>query len=198
MEGGATDGKFLVRPRGSSEYVLSVVFKGKPTHHLVKRDGGELMLNGGKFGGHTEIESLIGALDRVQQGWPVALVGGGGGGGGGSGSGRKLSRSASASSGGSTKKEWLHGAMGKEEAGKLLMDTHSDDGCFFVRKRGAEHPNDYVMCVIFKGKPTHHLISRDGAGSPFTINGKDTGATNLGGLVKKLRSRQPFWCGAHP
>jgi hypothetical protein len=31
-----------------------------------------------------------------------------------------------------------------------------------------DNPNDYVICVVYKGKPTHHLV----AGTPgnFTVN----------------------------
>lgn len=39
---GLSEGTFLVRPRGNEfpgEYVLSVVYKGKATHHLVKQSG---------------------------------------------------------------------------------------------------------------------------------------------------------------
>ena len=54
--------------------MLSVVFKGKPTHHLVStNEEGQLQVNKKTFGGHTSIESLVTALGTKQPGWPVAL-----------------------------------------------------------------------------------------------------------------------------
>ena len=49
-DGGAeTSGKYLVRSKGSStdEFILSVIYKGQPTHHTCTReaDGAEFAVN---------------------------------------------------------------------------------------------------------------------------------------------------------
>ena len=53
------------------------------------------------------------------------------------------------------------------------------DGKFFVRKRGPTTPNEYVLTVVYKGRPTHHLMKQSAAGQPFTINGKPLESTTL-------------------
>jgi len=78
---GTADGTFLVRRRPAKgggvvedEFVLTVVFKGKPTHHGIKRDEtGAMCVNGKPHGAKTSVEDLIGFLDRKRKGWPVAL-----------------------------------------------------------------------------------------------------------------------------
>eukprot|EP00038_Savillea_parva_P028596 m.65998 g.65998 ORF g.65998 m.65998 type:complete len:604 (-) comp8329_c0_seq1:177-1988(-) len=78
---GTEDGTFLVRQRlkkggvtADGEYILSVVFKGKPTHHAIKaNDDGILCINGKPHGKTNDIEKLVGFLDRKRPGWPVAL-----------------------------------------------------------------------------------------------------------------------------
>eukprot|EP00041_Stephanoeca_diplocostata_P004640 m.48360 g.48360 ORF g.48360 m.48360 type:complete len:296 (+) comp15259_c0_seq3:355-1242(+) len=80
MVGGAyTDGNFLVRPRPQKDgdYIISVVFKGKPTHHLAtpggSGSGGELIVNKTTFGEST-IEGLVQKLAKKQPGWPAPLT----------------------------------------------------------------------------------------------------------------------------
>ena len=73
---GLDDGRYFAWPRNGhkGQYVLSFVFKGKPTHHLVSpNEDGQLQVNKRTFGGHTSIESLVKVLGKRQQGWPVAL-----------------------------------------------------------------------------------------------------------------------------
>lgn len=43
----ATDGDYIVRLReaGSAEYILVLIFKSKPTHHLMKLEGGSWTIN---------------------------------------------------------------------------------------------------------------------------------------------------------
>lgn len=71
------DGGFLVRdrPKYPGEYILSVNYKGKPTHHLVsKNDEGTLIVNKKSFSGHKDIKDLVKELSTKQAGWPVALT----------------------------------------------------------------------------------------------------------------------------
>lgn len=59
---------------------------------------------------------------------------------------------------------------------RLLCDKNNTDGTFLVYARGtaADH---YVLSVIYRSKPTHHLLEmRDGT---LTVNGSETPATNL-------------------
>lgn len=75
-DGTYVDGAFAVRdrPNQPDEYVLSVNFKGKPTHHLVsKNEDGNFVVNKKTYGGHTTIENLVNALSVKQAGWPVLL-----------------------------------------------------------------------------------------------------------------------------
>ena len=76
--GGLNDGNYVVRSRAGkpNEYVLCVVYKGKPTHHLIApNDSQQLCVNKKPYGGHSSIESLIGKLQTKTDGWPVPLSG---------------------------------------------------------------------------------------------------------------------------
>jgi outer membrane murein-binding lipoprotein Lpp len=80
MRGGPSNGRFLLRTRpgkdGESEYILGVVFRDRPTHHLVSLgDDGKLMVNKRKYGNHTEIPKLLTYLSGpMVSGWPVQLT----------------------------------------------------------------------------------------------------------------------------
>ena len=58
--------------------------------------------------------------------------------------------------------EWLCGDISREAAEELVVSGGATDGDFLVRTRKTK--GQYVLCVVFKGKPTHHLIgtSEDG------------------------------------
>ena len=57
---GATDGDFMVKRRTQpNEFILVVIFKGKPTHHLLKKDGPSYKVNGKtSTGGATTIKDV--------------------------------------------------------------------------------------------------------------------------------------------
>jgi hypothetical protein len=85
---------------------------------------------------------------------------------------------------------WYHPAMDRVLAEKTAGST---EGAFFMRPRGADAPGEHLLTVVYKGKPTHHLVKADASGI-FTINGKDAGgARSIPGLVKRLRKTHPFW-----
>ena len=68
------------------------------------------------------------------------------------------------------------------------------DGTFLVRKR-AENPGDYVLVVVYKKKPTHHLMTK--ANGVYTVNKKDygAGATTVSVLVDHLsKPGVQGWC----
>merc|ERR1712146_508892 len=70
-------GKFLVRNKGTStdDYILSVVYKGAPTHHALVRpsEGAEFTLNKQPTG-ETTIEGVIDAYRSKRPKWPVPLT----------------------------------------------------------------------------------------------------------------------------
>lgn len=73
---GMDNGRFLVRRHRTKagSYVLAVVYKGKPTHHLIATNAaGKMEINKKNFGNATRLEDLIKFLERKQPGWPVAL-----------------------------------------------------------------------------------------------------------------------------
>lgn len=197
---GGDNGTFLVRKReNEGEWVLSVTFRGKPTHHLCNMVGGKVMINKKNVADAGTIEEAIARLtkDPLPPGWPVKLLkgcntdgsSGAPGSGGGGAAARKASKRSSVSGGG---KPWLSGPMAKDAASNFLKTkSNGDEGDFFVRPRGADHPDNYVVCVIYKGNPTHHLVTK--ADGKFLINNKPTGSSTLAGMIKKLSSKQPYW-----
>eukprot|EP00039_Didymoeca_costata_P018413 m.333341 g.333341 ORF g.333341 m.333341 type:complete len:394 (-) comp17127_c0_seq1:92-1273(-) len=170
-EAGQDDGRFLVRTRKKDEYVLCVVYKGKPTHHLiVKGEDGIFLINKKTYGGHSTIKALIEQLSKKTPGWPVPLD-------------KPVKRKeAEGDAPKKTKKKsskksanYLHGPITREEAEEKIANAGLDDGRFLLRSREGK-PDQYVLCVVYKGKPTHHLISKGENG--FIINKKKYGDHN--------------------
>jgi len=182
-----TDGTFLVRTREGKpgEYVMCVVFKNKPTHHLVTSNAdGLLVVNKKTFNDAKKITDLVQALRKKQPGWPVALVKPVKNPEKAKTSGKKGSvKKAKAGSVKKPKKEkpkslkkkkpiWLHGNLTKDEADALLTEAGLDDGRYLVRSREGKK-TEFVLGVVYKGKPTHHLITKvDGN---YQINKKSYG-----------------------
>ena len=54
---------------------------------------------------------------------------------------------------------------------ELVRSTPPDvsDGTFLIRERDASGGEEFVMCVVFRKAPTHHLMKRNDEGL-FTIN----------------------------
>ena len=86
--GACKDGTFLfrqIKSSGPNAYVLSVIYRGKPTHHQCTREdkGGDWTINKHACAGITTIKALANHLKAKKAGWwPVALaipVTGGGG-----------------------------------------------------------------------------------------------------------------------
>ncbi len=60
-----------------------------------------------------------------------------------------------------------------------ILNADLSDGSFLLRDRvGAAVGDNYVLSVVYRGRPTHHLIARSDAGT-LTINNKETGAAGL-------------------
>lgn len=70
-DGAEKNGRFLVRKRAptGSDLVLSLVFRGKPTQHLItKDDNGHLVMNKKLYGEHSDIDSVSVSVDRIEIG----------------------------------------------------------------------------------------------------------------------------------
>jgi len=86
----------------------------------------------------------------------------------------------------------VHGAMATAKAGALATEhLGTTDGNYFIRKRGGENPKDFVLTVMFRGKPTQHLITE--ADGKLSIDKKATGCAGIKALVMKARSKQSWW-----
>ena len=57
---GNVDGQFCIRDREGEpdNKALMVVYKGKPTHHLVKLGGDTVTVNGKSFGAYSDLEEV--------------------------------------------------------------------------------------------------------------------------------------------
>ena len=192
----SSDGAYLVRTRGPEhpkDYVITVTYKGRATHHLVSQDDDGVMAMVNKSGrnrreGFISIWQLVNALKTPQgKWWPVSMnnpvpaggnpapVDGGGSGGG--------------------PTNWLHPMMTNEKANALLMEQLSGegkgiDGTFLVRVYG---DGLFALSVVYRGKPTHH---RTKSGEPFVINSMTIdGCNTLKEVVAKLSkaNAQPKW-----
>jgi hypothetical protein len=211
---GLDDGRFLVRRRAgvAGEYVLSVVYKGAPTHHLVAKGGGDdgaLVINKKSYGSHNKtIRDLVKTLSKKGPGWPVALdkpvFKPGAAADDGAAAvvpavpatiAEPATATAAVAGGGKPVEEaadWLHGPMAREAADKVLTDAGLDDGRFFVRTR-AGVDNQYVVAVVFRGKPTHHLVTK-GSDGTMLINKQPVGSKKtIADLVQALSKKQPGW-----
>ena len=193
---GGDDGCFVVRTRPGKpgHYVIAVIFKGKPTHHMVApNESGTLTANKKAFGDHTTIEALIAQLGKKQPGWPVPLNKPAGGAGAGAGAGAPATPK-QASAGSSGDASWLHSysaAFGRPQVESKLTKAGLDDGRFLVRSREAK--GEYVLSVVFRGNPTHHLI-KTGPDGKLVVNKKTFGdSTSIEQLVETLSSKQPGW-----
>ena len=84
----------------------------------------------------------------------------------------EVAETVQAPSGGS----FLHEGIKKAEAEELLTALGLDDGNFLIRGSAEKR----VMSVVYKGKPTHHLVVTDpDAGGNFVINKKPFDANTL-------------------
>ena len=198
---GGGDGTFLIWERSKTEYAMTVIYRGKPTHHLIKKDQAtkEYMVGKTKFAGVKNLYKLVEKLSGPpSKTWPVQLQDGVRIPPGGESpqnkfwermSTRKKSTKKSkeadapppsqktsepAGSGSTTSPEWLHGELSKTEAETLVMSGDASDGTYLVWERSSA-PAAYGLTVIYNGKATHHAISRTDqvkSGGSFVVNKK--------------------------
>ncbi|EGD74317.1 hypothetical protein PTSG_06327 [Salpingoeca rosetta] len=74
---GLVDGHFLIRSRSDSpdndSYIISVVYRSTPTHHLVEQAGDFLKVNG-RSEPATNLVELVDLFRNAQKTWPVPLT----------------------------------------------------------------------------------------------------------------------------
>ena len=64
LAGEVKEGKFLIRRRNPGpdqlEFILSVMYRGRPTHHLLSKDAttGALSINGSKMAGVANMDGV--------------------------------------------------------------------------------------------------------------------------------------------
>jgi len=206
FKGSTTDGTFLVRKHAVDTYAISVIYKGKPTHHLLKAPKGETSTVGGKG---TGIKGLIKTVEHLREKrpgvWPIPL---------GdhianpnqkkvsvrrkSGSVKKVGSATpapapAAAVAPASGDDWLFGTMEKTEVETLIKgNAGGADGSFMVRERGDEFPGQYVLSVMYKGKPTHHLMAKKNGSyiaGKLAFGQQDT----VQSLVAHLTSKVPKW-----
>ena len=69
----AGDGDFLVTLRGIDEYIMFLIYKGKPTRHLFKKENGVFIVNNLTLGTASTIQQAIDIMYKPLKGWPVLL-----------------------------------------------------------------------------------------------------------------------------
>lgn len=65
---------------------------------------------------------------------------------------------------------YVHKNIPRDEAEQRVQAVSSDDGTFLLRKDKGKQ----TLVVMYKGKPTHHLIEKDDDGN-LTVNKKKYG-----------------------
>lgn len=201
-DGAKTTGKYLIRQTeaGSGKYVLSVIYKGKSTHHVVSTtEQGTLALNGAdsKLSDMAEFATYLGEKRKAIK-WPVPLVQGVPPSGGGSedvaadNSGGDDSTAEVAAPAGELF-QYLH-AVTKGDAEALLMEDGGAEvsGKFLVRQTGQlgdEEPESAILSVVYRGKATHHAIAREEGGF-LSLNKKISECKTLEELTTFCQAKQ--------
>ena len=66
---------------------------------------------------------------------------------------------------------WLHDGVTREAIEETVLAHSTESGTFAVRKQKGK----ISLCVVYKGKPTHHIISKDPEDGVFQVNKKKYG-----------------------
>jgi hypothetical protein len=207
-DGDGVSGKFLIRSKGAStdNFIFSVMFQGKPSHHAVARSGsGEDFTVNKAPTGADSLADVVEFLRVKTKLWPVSLtqgiVGSGNGSAGDASSSNvgappslPLQSKPLGGSGGGELTEWFHGPIKKAQADVLLLADDGDgvSGKFLIRSKGASTDN-FIFSVIFQGKPSHHAVVRSASGEDFTVNKAPTGVDSLADVVEFLRVKTKLW-----
>jgi hypothetical protein len=208
--GTGKSGKFLFRPKkgAPTSHILSVIYKGNPTHHAVtcNAPGTELSLNKSPTG-TTTLADLHEYLKTKNPKWPVPLKEGvpsGSGGGGGNSTVptsatapaaavAALSAPSSALSSAPSDGNGLyfHEGLSKADADALLLADGGagKSGKFLFRGKA----NKGFISVIYKGKPTHHTLVKAAGAKKYTLSKVPTECTNLEEVAKYYSQKRPKW-----
>jgi hypothetical protein len=70
---------------------------------------------------------------------------------------------------------WIYNPMSKEDAEALLKKHDATNGHYLLRqhKPGSKA---FVMALIFKDRPTHHLMKQDESTKSWVVNNKSYGS----------------------
>jgi hypothetical protein len=198
------DGTFLVRPKpkpkdAAADYVranhmiLSVIFKGTPTHHQLKRaaEGGDWTVNKTPCEGIGTLEALVLHLQTKKKWWPVPLLHPVGGA---SGDGVAGPAAVDATDGGPP----IYQRLSKAAAEDKLINHNgeaNDDGTFLIRRKPKSDDDcNYIISVIYNSAPTHHQVNRPNVGADWSVNKKVVeGCTTLAALVAALQTKRKWW-----
>lgn len=96
----------------------------------------------------------------------------------------------------SSMQAYMHGPISREAAGKICVDASKEkatgDGTYLVRESDTE-VGAHHLCVVFKGKATHHKISVDADGI-YLINNKNfDDPKTIDQLIVALSQPQNGW-----
>lgn len=220
-------GTFLFRKKGTdltgNSMVLSVIYKGTPTHHLMTREakGGDWTVNKHTCEGATNVKQVAALLRKKMPWWPVPLVhpvmkGGTTDDSSGGGETKKPKKSTSSDAGGDVgssgdgeakkpKKSgaksptWLRKDLTTKAAAQAAIEEHchgdvdGKDGVFVVWPKPNSSGSAYVVSVVFKSKVSHHVAMETDEGT-WAINKKPCGtSSSILALVKFLGKKRPFW-----
>eukprot|EP00051_Salpingoeca_urceolata_P006125 m.81426 g.81426 ORF g.81426 m.81426 type:complete len:416 (-) comp14694_c0_seq2:234-1481(-) len=86
---------------------------------------------------------------------------------------------------------FFHGFIVKQRAEHLLADK--PDGTYLVRSYTESTVNAFVLSVVFKGKPSHHLMVRERKGEPFVVNKTKLLMYTVEQVVEHLKQRRKYW-----
>ena len=67
---------------------------------------------------------------------------------------------------------WLHDGVTREALEEKVLAHNDESGTFAVRKTQGR----ISLCVIYKSKATHHIISKDPEDGVFQVNKKKYGS----------------------
>lgn len=70
-------------------------------------------------------------------------------------------------------------------------------GNFLLRYKTEGDDTQIVVTTVFKGQPTHHLLTRAAKGANFMLNNTDLGVATIDGVVAHLSEKHPYWYVTH-
>lgn len=196
------NGRFLFREKQAGNLdslVITVVFKDAATHHMCIRQGdaSPYIINKKLDTGCSSIDDVIAFLRTKRKYWPLELT---------EGVAIASSESVAPPTTGGVRTEtvvertvipsFYHGKLGKKAAEQMLLaDSGSaSQGKFLFRSKADDTETEFIISVIFKGKPTHHNMVRKSPADAFVVNGKlNTEAQSLEDAIQFLRTKRKGW-----